>query len=312
MPDKATMSVFADIHEREADPTQIRAPGPRAGSFPEATHRDAQTAFSSTVQMAPTLSGEKQTPIPFAAGSSRDSQDVEALNPHSASFQRMRQEIEEENAKTISKMTKFEISQAQQELFSQLDPKLLEMLKKRVSKKVGAVQAQPQSSQVLSASSSSSSSGGSVGNLVAPRSADMTSERPAAKVGRTAPPPIVRSSDKKKTTIVEGFDEEDPHSALQRMSRGAQVQNGKGFNPAEAALEQLKQQWMDPVSEKEKNATKSRPRSTLEAEAYRFDFDGNLLVFPHTKDGLVEFTALGKTCVVHIITIIFRFPNALY
>eukprot|EP01122_Echinamoeba_exundans_P010651 TRINITY_DN4032_c0_g1_i3.p1 TRINITY_DN4032_c0_g1~~TRINITY_DN4032_c0_g1_i3.p1 ORF type:complete len:1481 (+),score=326.07 TRINITY_DN4032_c0_g1_i3:13-4455(+) len=296
-PDKATVSVFADIHEREADPSQIRAPAPRAGSFPEAIHRDAQSNFAPApqVQARPAISAAKPSLSASTASSSGDSQDAEALNPHSASFQRMRQEIEEENAKTISKMTKFEITQAQQELFSQLDPKLLELLKKRVAKKVGTAQTQV---QTQSSQGSTSSAGGSVGNLVAPRSADMTSERPAAKVGRTAPPPIIRSSDKKKkTTIVEGLDEEDPHAALKRMSRTApqaQSQFGKAISPAEAALEQLKQQWMDPVSEKEKTDAKKRPRSTLEAEAYRFDFDGNLLVFPHTKEGLVELTAWGK------------------
>lgn len=201
-----------------------------------------------------------------------------SLDPHSASIQRMKQEIEQENATTLAKMTSYEINQAQEELFSQLDPKLLSLLKQRVSKKAGASQRQL------------APIGGSVGSVVAPKSADFSEARPAASVVRTAPPAIKKSSAPKDPTSSASFAAMNPD--LIDVTNAVQV-HPKAVSENEAALEKLKLQWMDPISEQEKKTT-TRPRSTLEAEAYRFDFDGNLLVYPHTKNGLVELNVRSK------------------
>lgn len=281
IPDKVNVSVFRDILERETSDVAVQPPKPRVGAFPEATHRDGMPEFQSRQQsmpLDPFAAGFTSAKGPSAVGDSR-------VDPHSASFQRMKAEIEEENQKSLAKMTKYEINQAQQEILSQLNPKLLGLLQQRLAKKTGV-------SQVPSFPATEGN-GPSLGSLVAPRSGDLTADtRPAATVGRSAPPPIRKASDK-KTTMVEQFSEEDIKQAEARMAKYQGSEQSR-VNPTEAALENLKQQWMNPVTEEEKKQVTSKPRSTLEAEAYRFDFDGNLLVFPHTKEGLIELTELGR------------------
>lgn len=213
-----------------------------------------------------------------------------------AEFTALLEEISHENDDSMSKMTPYEVERLQQELASHLNPKFLMMLKERGRQKNAAHALDKGATQDVSASDESS---------VAIDASRQTTASSSSGV-RSLPQRRVQFSE--ETSVVTSTGVYSIPSVKKQNSKTSHV------NSFLMELERKKREWMLPV-----RSTPSVPMSALpsassgfstdsesqevdpladapymNADRYRFDFEGRLLSFP-SRAGHVTVEAPGKS-----------------